>query len=133
MWSDPNEVKDAISLSGKDGSSQRAKSFIKEIEQDTMSFTDKEFARIKRFVERRGRDAAHVTVESINTALPCSPRSRSSEISSNVRVSLEKNEEGRMDPERDQLEPPSASTALKYPDSSVTQTGRLDEPPPPAA
>ena len=105
LWSDLNELKDAVSLSGKDGSSQRAKSFIKKIGQGTMSFTDEEFARIKRFVERRGRDSAHVTVAaSIDTALPCSPRSRRSKISSDVCVSLEKDEEGRMDPEPDQLE-----------------------------
>ena len=107
LWSDLNKLKDAISLSGNDGSSQRAKSFIKEIEQGTVSFTDEEFARIKRFVERRGRDAAHVTVASIDTALPRSPRSRSSEISSDLCVSLERDKEGRMDPERDQLQSPS--------------------------
>ena len=49
---DLKELKDTTSMSSKDGSSQRAKSFIKEIEQGTMSFTDEEFARIKRFVER---------------------------------------------------------------------------------
>ena len=38
-----------------------------------------------------------------------------------------------MDPKRDQLETPSASTVLKHPDSSVPRTGREDEPPPPAA
>ena len=38
-----------------------------------------------------------------------------------------------MDPERHQLESPSAGTDLKHPDSSVTQTGRQDEPLPTAA
>ena len=47
LWSDLNELKDALSLSGKDGSSQRAKHFIKEIGQSTMSFTDEEFAGMK--------------------------------------------------------------------------------------
>ena len=53
-----------------------------------MGFTDEEFTRIKLFVERRDHDAAHVTVASIDTALPCSPRSRRSEITSDVCVSF---------------------------------------------
>ena len=71
LQSDLNEFKGAISLSGKDGSSQRAKSFIKEIEQGTVS--DDEFTRIKRFVERRGHDAAHVTIAPVDTVQYCSP------------------------------------------------------------
>ena len=101
MWSDLNALKDAVSMSVKDESSQRPKSFINEIRQGTASFTDEEFAKLKRFMERRGRDSAHVTVASIDTALPCSPRSRSSEISFDVCVCVEKTNEGRMDPERD--------------------------------
>ena len=101
-------------MSGKDGSRQKIKSFIKEI-GGTMSFTDEEFIRIKRFVKRRGRDTVHVAVRSIDTALPCSPRSCSPEISSDVCVSLEKDEEGRMNPEPDQLEPPSTGTGFETP------------------
>ena len=55
MWSDLNALKGGISLSGKDGSRQKVKRFINELGQGTVSFTDKEFARIKRFVEKRGR------------------------------------------------------------------------------
>ena len=55
-----------------------------------MNFTDKKFARIKRFVEKQGRDAAYLTVASIDTALPCSPRSRSYDMSFDVCASLEK-------------------------------------------
>ena len=69
LWSDLlNDLKDVTWLYGKDGSSHRAKNFIYDIVQGTVSFTDEEFARIKRFVERRGRDAAHVTVASIDIA-----------------------------------------------------------------
>ena len=113
MWSDLNALKDVISISGEDGFSHRAKSFIEEIAQGTVSFTDAEFAMLKRFVERRGRDAAHVAVASIDAALPYSIRSRSSEISSDVCVCMERTGEGRMDPERDQLEPPSAGTGFE--------------------
>ena len=111
LWSDLKELKDAVSMSGKDGS--RQKSFIHEIGQGTVSFTDQEFTMLKRFVERRGRDAAHVTIAPVNTAQYCSPRSPSPETQFDARVYLEENEEGKMDPERDQLESPSASTSFE--------------------
>ena len=108
LWSNLNKLKDAISLPGKDGSSHNAKSFIKEIEQDTMSFTGEEFARIEWFVKRRYRDAAQATIFSIDTELPCRLRSRRPGTSLDTRVYMEKKNEGmekkdvgRMDPERD--------------------------------
>ena len=52
LWADLNALRDAISMSGEDGFSQRTKSFIKEIGQGTVSFTHAEFAMLKRFVER---------------------------------------------------------------------------------
>ena len=88
---------------------------------------DEEFTMTKRFVERRSRDAAHVTVAPIDTAQYCSPRSLISEISSDVRVFMEKNEEGRMDKESDQLEPPSAGTCFETPGQQCLpswETGR---------
>ena len=100
-------------MSGKDES--RQKSFINEIGQGTVSFTDQEFAMLKRYVEIRGRDAAHVTVAPVDTAQYCGLRSPSPETSLNARVYIEENEEGSMDPERDQLESPSASTGFKTP------------------
>ena len=90
MWSDLNALKDAILLFGKDGSSQKVRSFINELGQGTVTFTDAEFAMFKRFAERRGRDAAHVTVASIDSAQHCSSQSRSPEISFDVRVCTEK-------------------------------------------
>ena len=86
-------------MCGKDGS--RQKSFINEIGQGTESFTDQKFAMLKRYVERRGRDAAHVTVAPIDTAQYCSPRSPSPETSFSARAYREESEEGKMDPERD--------------------------------
>ena len=100
-------------MTEEDGFSQRAKSFIREIGQGTVSFTDEELASIKRFVKRRGRDAAHVTVAPVDTAQYCSPRSPSPETSFGARVCTEKNEKGRTDPERDQLESPSAGTGFE--------------------
>ena len=91
MWADLRELTDEISLSGKDGSRQKVKSFTNELSRGTVSFMDEEFARIKRFAERRGRDVAHVTVAPVDTAQYCSPRLPSPEISFGARVYIEKN------------------------------------------
>ena len=115
MWSDLNALKVAISMSGKERSRQRVRSFINELDRGTASFTDVEFAMLNRIVERRGHDAAHMTVAPIDTAQPCSPRSRSPEVSFDARVYMEKHDEGRMDPERHQLETPSAGTGFETP------------------
>ena len=45
---------------------------------------------LKRIVERRGCDAAHVAVAPVDTAQPCSPRSCSSEILFDGRVYMKK-------------------------------------------
>ena len=66
-------------------------------------------------MERGDRDAVDVTVAPIDTAQPFSPRSRRPEISFDARVYMEKNDEGRTDPERDQLESPSAGTGVETP------------------
>ena len=124
MWADLNALKDALSMSGKEISSQRAMSFINELDQGTASVTDEEFAMLKRMiVERRGRNAAGVAPT--DTARPCSPQSRSSEISFDLRVCMEGNDKGRMYPEpgelkqssdgTDQLESPSTGTGFESP------------------
>ena len=64
--------------------------------------------------ERRGRAAAHVILAPIDTVQPCNFRS-SSEVSFDVRVCMEGNNEGRMDPERGQLESSSAGTGFETP------------------
>ena len=134
LWADLKELKDAISLSGKDGLRQKVRDFINTLGREMVSFTDEEFAMIKRFVERRGRDAAHVTVAPVGTVHYCSPRSSSPEILFGTRVHMEKkdedmeeNNEGRMDPEQDQLESPSASTGFETPEPQCNpnwETGR---------
>ena len=79
------------------------------------SLMDEEFARLERMIrEKRGRAAAHVVVAPIDTAQPCNPRS-SSEISFDVRVYMEENNDGRMDQEQGQLESPSAGTGFETP------------------
>ena len=71
----------------------------------------------------------HGTVSPIDTAQYRSPRSPTPGLSFDacVRVEMEKKDEGTMDPERDQLEPPSASTGFEtleqqYPPNG--ETGR---------
>ena len=71
---------------------------------------------IKRYVERRSREAAQaqVTVTPVSTVQYCSPSPQTLEPSPDVCVKL-KNNEGRMDPEQGELEPPSAGTGLETP------------------
>ena len=103
-------------MSGKDRSRQRIESFVDELKQGAASLTDEEFLRLERVIrERRGRAAAHVVVAPIDTAQPCNPRSRSSKIWFDVRVCIEENNEGRMNPERGQLESPSTGTGSETP------------------
>ena len=90
--------------------------------QKTMEFLDglkgglpdEELAAIKQYVERRSREAAQVTATPVSTAQHCIPRSPNPEMPSDVCVSLESNE-GKMDPELTELEPPSAGTGLETP------------------
>ena len=73
-------------------------------------------------MERRSRDAAHATVGSIDTALPCTTRSTSPEISIGTRICMESNK-GKMDPEPDQLESLSAGTGLGIPGQQCPPNG----------
>ena len=127
MWVDVNALKKAILMSGKVRSKQRVESFLDELEQETASLTDKDFARLERMiVERRDRAAANVVVAPIDTSQPCNPRSRYPEISFDVHVCIEKNTEVEMDPEpgeleqssvgTDQLKSPSAGTCFETPE-----------------
>ena len=71
-----------------------------------------EFPRIKEYVEKRSRDEAaqaQVTVTPVDTVQYCSPCSPDPEPSSSVCVKLE-NTEGKMGPELEELESPSAGT-----------------------
>ena len=70
---------------------------------------------IKRYVEKRSHEAAHVTVTPVDTVQYCSPRPLNPEISSDVHLKMEEKDEGKMDPELKELEPPSAVTDLETP------------------
>ena len=78
-------------------------SFLNELQQRAASFTDEEFARLKRIImERRGRAAAPAIVAPIG-------------ISFDARVCMEESTEGKMGPERGALESTSSGTGLEAP------------------
>ena len=116
LWSDLQELKDAISISGRARPWQKAKELRGGLEGD---LPDEELAAIKRYVERRSREVAQVTVTPVSTLQHYISRSLTPEIPPDVCVSLEeKYDEGRLNPEPTEFEPPSAGTVLKHPDSS---------------
>ena len=123
LRSELNALRDAISTAEGDSFSPRAKSIIEEIGQGTVNLTDAtgqstanmtddEFAVLERLVEKRDREAAQVTITPVSTAQHCIPRSLNPEIPSDVYVSMEEKDEGRMNPEPTELEPPSAGTGI---------------------
>ena len=81
----------------------------------TANMTDEEFAILKRLVEKRDREAAQVTDTPVSTAQHCIPRSLNPKIPSDVYVSMEEKDEGKINPELTELEPPSAGTGIETP------------------
>ena len=82
---------------------------------------------IKRYVERRSREAAQVAVTPVDTVQYCSPCSLNPEMPSDVHVNMEEKDEGKMDPELKELESPSAGTAFETPGQQchpIWETGR---------
>ena len=72
-----------------------------------------------------------MTVTPVDTVQNCSPCSPDPEPSPDVYIKLE-NTVGKMDPERGELEPPSAGTGLETPRQQFPRTrgyGSKDEPP----
>ena len=106
---------------------QKASNLINAIEQGKVS--DEEFAILKRLVEKRDREAVQVTVTQVNTVQHSSPCPLDPEPSPDVCVNLE-NAEGKMGPELEELESPSAGTGLKTPgqrcppNEGIWETGR---------
>ena len=115
-------------MSGRTRPWQKAKELLDGLEGD---LPDEELAAIKRYVERRSREAAQVTVTPVSTVQHRIPRSLTPEIPPDVCVSLEeKYKERRMNPEPTELESPSAGTGLETPgqqcplDGDTWETGR---------
>ena len=115
MWAHVNALKKEISPSEKEKSEQRVKSFLNDLEQRAASFTDEQFAMLKRIMEKRGRAAAYTIVAPIGTAQLSNLRSRCSGISLDVRICTEELIEGKMEPELGELESSSAGMSLEAP------------------
>ena len=116
-------LKDAISMPR-----QKVSNLINAIKQGKVS--DEEFAILKRLVEKRGHEKAHMTVTPVDTVQHCSPCPLNPEMPPNVCMKLESNE-GKMDPELKELESQSAGTGLETPGQQCPRTrgrGRKDEP-----
>ena len=114
-------------MSGKARPWQKTIKFVDGLKAD---LPDEQLAAIKRYVERRSREAVQVTVTPVNTARHCIPRSPNPEISSDVYVSMEEKDESRMNPELTELESSSAGTGLEtpahqcLPNEGISETGR---------
>ena len=107
LWCEMNALKYVISMPR-----QKASNLINAIEQGKVS--DKEFTILKRLVENRDREALQGTVTQVNTVQHSSPYPLDPEPSPSVYVELE-NAEGKMGPELEELESPSAGTGLETP------------------
>ena len=102
-----NTLKYAISMPR-----QKVSNLINAVEQGKVS--DEELAVLKRLVEKRGREATQVTITPVDTVQHCSPCPLNPETPPYVYMRLASNE-GGMDPERGELEPPSADRGLETP------------------
>ena len=116
LRSDLQKLNDAISMPAEDTVTrfwQKTIDFVYGL-QDKLP--DEELAVIKRYVEKRSREAAQaqVTVTPVDTVQHCSPCPLDPEPSSSVYVKSENNE-GKMDPERGELRSSSAVTGLQTP------------------
>ena len=101
---------------------------INAIKQVKVSYD--EFAVLKRLVEKRGREATQAIVTPVDTVQYCDLSPQTLEPSPDECVSLENNE-GRINPERRELELPSAGTGPETPGQQCPRTrgrGRKNEP-----
>ena len=127
-------VENAISMPAETRPWQKTMDFVDGLKG---KLPDEELAVIKRYVEKRSREAAQaqVTITPVDAVRYCSLSPQTPDPLSSVCVKLENNE-GKMDPERGELEPPSAGTDLETPGQQCPRTRRRgikDEPPPTAS
>ena len=127
LRSDLQELENAISMPAETRPWQKTIDFVNAIEEGKVS--DEGVVVRKRLVEKRGREAAQVTVTPVDTVQHCSPCPLDPEPSPDICVKLESNE-GRMDPERGELKSSSAGTGLETsgqqcpPNEGIWETGR---------
>ena len=113
LTSDLQELKSKISMPAKTRPWQKTMDFVDGLKG---KLPDEELAVVKRYVEKKSREAAQaqVTVTQVDTVQYCSPSPQTREPSPDVCMSLESNE-GKMDSELKELEPPSAGTGPETP------------------
>ena len=113
LWSEVNALKDAIA---EDTVTRRWQKTIDFVDGLKGKIPNEELAVIKRYVEKRSREVAQaqVTVTPVDALQHCDPCPFDPEPSSSVYVKLE-NTEGKMGPELEELESPSAGTGLETP------------------
>ena len=113
LRSDLQELKNAISMPAKTRPWQKTMDFVDGLKG---KLPDEELAVIKRYVEKRSHEAAQaqVTFTPVDMVQHCSPCPLNPDIPPDVYMRLESNE-GKMDPELKELEPPSAGTGLETP------------------
>ena len=112
LWCGVNALKNAISTPARTMPWQKIMEFVDGLQG---KLPDEELAVIKRHVEKRSREAAQATVTPVDTVQYCSPRPLNPEIPSDVHVKREAKDEGKMDLELKELEPPSAGKGLETP------------------
>ena len=116
LRSDLQKLKDAISMPAEDTVTRRWQKMVDFVDGLKGKIPDEELAVIKRYVEKRSHEAAQaqMTVTPMDAVQRCSPCPLDPEPSSSVYVKLE-NTEGKMGPELEELESPSAGTGLETP------------------
>ena len=111
LWCEVDASKDAISMPARTRPWQKTIEFVDGLKGKV---PDEKLAVIKRYVEKRSREAAQMTVTPVDTVQYCSPCPLNPEMPPDVCMRLKSNE-GKMDPELKELESPSARTDLETP------------------
>ena len=117
LWSEVNALKAAIPMPAEDTMARPWQKMIDFVDGLKGKLPDEELTVIKRYVEKRSREAPQVemTVTQVDTVQYCSPCSPDPEPLPDACVNLGKNE-GRMDPEMlEELKSSSVGTGLKTP------------------
>ena len=116
LWSEVNALKAAIPMPAEDTMTRPWQKTIDFVDGLKGKLPEGELAVIKEYVEKRSREAVkvQVTVTRVNTVQHSSLCPLDPEPSPSINVELE-NAEGKMGPELEELEPPSADTGLETP------------------
>ena len=116
LGSEVNALKDAISMPARTRPWQKTMEFVDGLKR---KLPDEELAVIRRYVERRSREAARVTATLVSTVQHCIPQSLNPEMPPYICINLESNE-SKIDPKLKELESPSAGTGLETPGQQCT-------------